>query len=43
VQVTGTGKDVGITFVVPNEVLDMINGLAGLGRLQQSGAAAGKK
>jgi len=43
VQVTGTGKDVGVTFTVPTEVLDMINGLAGLGRLQQSGAAAGKK
>jgi hypothetical protein len=44
VQVTGTGKDVGITFVVPNEVLDMINGLAGLNHLQQSGSAAvGKK
>jgi hypothetical protein len=42
VQVTGTGKDVGLTFIVPNEVLDMINGLAGLGRLQQSGSGVKK-
>lgn len=28
IQVTGTGKTVGISFMVPTELLDMINGLA---------------
>ena len=40
VQVSGTGKDVAVTFTVPTEILDMINGVAGIRNLQQ---APGKK
>jgi predicted protein tyrosine phosphatase len=40
VQVSGTGKDVAVSFVVPNEMLDMLNGVAALGRL--SGGAIKK-
>ncbi len=35
VQVTGTGKDVAVSFTIPSEVLDMLNGLAGIKNLQQ--------
>lgn len=40
IQVTGTGKDVAVAFTVPTEILDMINGVAGIRKLQQ---APGKK
>ena len=33
IQVTGTGKTVGVTFMVPAELLDMINGLAAVNKL----------
>ncbi|HUL72946.1 MAG TPA: hypothetical protein VLT86_07580 [Vicinamibacterales bacterium] len=35
VQVTGTGNDVAVSFTVPPEILDMINGLAGMHNLQK--------
>lgn len=37
VQVTGTGKDVAVSFTIPTEILDMINGVAGMRNLQQPG------
>jgi len=40
IQVTGTGKDIAVSFTVPTEILDMINGVAGIRNLQQ---APGKK
>lgn len=46
VQVTGTGKDVAISFTVPNEVLDLINGMAGIRNMQNGPAkqpAPGRK
>jgi hypothetical protein len=36
-QLTGTGKDVQLAFSVPAEVLDVVNGIAGLANLQGVG------
>jgi hypothetical protein len=33
-QISGAGKDVAVSFTVPQEMLDMLNGLAGLHNLQ---------
>jgi hypothetical protein len=35
IQVTGTGKDVAVSFTIPTEILDLINGVAGIRNLQQ--------
>jgi hypothetical protein len=34
IQVTGTGKDIAVSFTVPPEILDLINGIAGMRNLQ---------
>ena len=36
IQVAGTGKDVAVSFTIPTEILDMINGVAGMRNLQQA-------
>jgi hypothetical protein len=33
VQITGTGKSVAVSFTVPSQVIELINGVAGAGRL----------
>ena len=35
IQVTGTGTDVAVSFTLPTEILDMINGIVGIHNLQQ--------
>jgi hypothetical protein len=37
IQVAGTGKDVAVSFTIPTEILDLINGVAGMRNLQQPG------
>ncbi len=41
-QVTGTGKTVGMTFTVPAEMLDMLNGVAAAQQLGTGAAAIHK-
>jgi hypothetical protein len=36
IQVAGTGKDVAVSFTIPTEILDLINGVAGMRNLQQA-------
>ena len=41
IQPTGVGKTVGISFTLPPEIIDIINGVAGLNNLHSDKPATG--